>query len=123
HALVVVGGERLAVEVEAVADHADLDALAIAQQRADLRLHFLGVPLADDDHVADAALVGLPDQEGGAALADAGDEQFVAAADLLHVGHLGLADGDARDVGDLADLLLAHRPTDGPALGPRPPPG
>ncbi len=119
-ALVVVGGDGLAVEVDAVADHADLDALAVAEQRADFADDFFGILLAHDDHVAEPRVVVAPDEERGAALADAGDQQFVAAAHLLHVGHVGLANGDARDVGDLDDLLLTDSEADGAAFRLRP---
>ncbi len=116
HALVVVGGDGLAVEVDAVADDADLDALAIAQQCADLAHHFFRILLADHDQVAEPRVVVAPDEQGGAAFADSGDQELVAAAHLLHVGDVGLADGDARDVGDLDDLLLPDAEADGAAV-------
>src|SRR6202040_592565 len=67
----------------------------------------------------DAAIVGLPDEQRGAALADAGDEQLVAAADLLDVGDVRLADGDARDVADLDHFLLSDAEGDGASLALR----
>jgi len=85
----------------------------IAQQRADFADHFFRILLAHHDHVGEPRIVGAPDEERGAAFADAGDQQLVAAAHLLHVGDVGLADGDAGHVVDLDDLLLADAQADG----------
>ena len=116
-ALVVVAGERLSFDDHPVADHPHVDALALAQQRAHFAHQLLGVLPADHDQIAEARVVGAPDQQGGAALSHAGDQQLAPAADLLDVGDLRLADGDAGHVAGLDHFLLPDAERDDGAIG------
>ena len=107
HALVVVAGERFALQHHALPGDPHLDAFEVPQKRPELAHQLLRVLPAHHHGVAEAGAVRAPDEEGGAALAHARDQQLASAAHLLDVGDLGLADGDARDVAGLDHLLLA----------------
>jgi len=116
-AFLVAGGQGLAVQVDAVADPADADPFSIAEQSADFADHLARVLLAHHHRVAEAKGCALPHQQAGPPLADSGEQKLVAAAHLLDVGDLGVADRHALHVRHGQGLLLTDSQVDGPAVG------